>query len=81
MKVLAWVIEKGAACPDCGTRLEEWDPKKGGHRQAYAAVTFRCPGCMQSEAVWTDIHKQDHHEGIKVRLEPTIFHPQHRPKI
>lgn len=80
MKVLAWIIERAAACPDCGTRLEEWDPKKGGHRQAYQAMARVCPGCLQSEAVWEDVHKQKS-KGMKVRLEPTVFHPQYRPKI
>ncbi len=77
---MAQLLEKALACQDCGTRLGEWDPKQGGHRQAYAATTWVCPGCMQAEAVWGDIHKSGD-KGKKVRLEPTRYNPQYRPKV
>jgi hypothetical protein len=32
-------------CPDCRTRLDEWDTAKGGHQHAYVTDTVRCPGC------------------------------------
>jgi hypothetical protein len=39
-------IRNRQACPGCGTRPEEWDPKKGGHRDAYHPKPVRCPGCV-----------------------------------
>jgi hypothetical protein len=78
---MAWVIEQALKCADCGTKLEEWDPKRGGHRQAYAVKEFICPGCLQSEAVWEGIHREKSHKGKKLRLEPTQFHPDYIPKL
>lgn len=44
-KALAWRAWQRAACGECGTRLEDWDPEHGGDRNAYVADTVRCPGC------------------------------------
>jgi hypothetical protein len=45
-KAIAWVIREMKACPNCGTRGEEWDPKQGGHRRAYVAEIRGCEGCI-----------------------------------
>lgn len=42
---LWWVIHEGQTCRSCGTRPEEWDPKQGGDRHAYAARPTHCRGC------------------------------------
>lgn len=39
-------VRKQQACPHCGTRPEEWDPDKGGHRRAYLAEVQVCRGCQ-----------------------------------
>jgi hypothetical protein len=31
----------------CGTRPEEWDPEKGGSRDAYKAELGHCQGCAE----------------------------------
>lgn len=80
MKVLAWTIEQSLMCSDCRTRLDEWDPKKGGHRQAYATATYMCPGCQQAETVMEGIAKEGQSKGVKVRLERTRYHPLFVPK-
>lgn len=74
-KVLARIIEKRLQCPDCGTRRDEFDPKKGGHWQAYQATTDQCHGCRISEEAYLSATKNNDQRGIKVRLEPTKFHP------
>lgn len=42
-------MRKRQACPGCGTRPEEWDPDRGGHRHAYRAETLQCEGCLKRE--------------------------------
>jgi hypothetical protein len=37
-------------CPQCGTRAEEWDERRGGHRHAYVPTEARCRGCEVVEA-------------------------------
>lgn len=60
-------------CHNCGTRLEEWNPKEGGDRQAYVAQTYLCPGCTQIGGKYDDAMKSARKgdanpHGIKVRL-------------
>lgn len=61
----AW---KAAACPGCGTREDEWDPKRGGHRFAFVASTHRCPGCELKEMERDQIPENT--KGIKIGLIP-----------
>lgn len=42
---LSWLTWSESACPSCGTRPEEWDPKRGGDRHAYHADFTHCRGC------------------------------------
>ncbi len=44
-KAIWWQHRKACTCGSCGTRPEEWDPKLGGHRQAYAVSEQICGGC------------------------------------
>ncbi|HEY9375045.1 hypothetical protein [Streptomyces sp.] len=43
-------IWKRQECGTCGTREEEWDESRGGHRWAYVAEKRRCRGCEVREA-------------------------------
>lgn len=81
-KVLARTIEKRLQCPECGTRRDEWDPKRGGHRQAYTAISDMCHGCRISGEAYSGATKDNPNiHGIKVHLEPTVNHPQYRPSL
>ena len=68
-----WMIEQKLTCT-CGTRLEEWDPKKGGNRRAYIPQVFTCPGCAGSadalEAASKNAKASGGNHGVKVRLLP-----------
>lgn len=70
-KALAFMREKATICRDCGTRLDDWDPDKGGHRHAFVGDVQRCPGCelleQEQENVRRDMTSM---RGIKVRLKP-----------
>lgn len=48
-KALTWLLRDRSACPSCGTRPEEWDPAKGGSRDAYRADIVECRGCVERE--------------------------------
>lgn len=72
------MTEQRISCPDCGTRLEEWDPEQGGDRFAYYAKAYKCPGCRAIHTAYdaeienAKTHKNDHPymPYLKVRLEP-----------
>jgi hypothetical protein len=56
-------------CPQCGTRPDEWDPSKGGHRRAYLAEVDVCRGCQaidQRTSVLTDDQRR---RGMQVVLK------------
>ncbi len=78
--MLARHIEEATACPDCGKGQWEWDPKYGGHRQAYEVQTWICPVCRIGEAVGSDIQK-DKVNGKKMRLAKTRLHPSNNPEL
>ncbi len=63
-------------CSGCKTREDEWDPKKGGSRQAYETTTYVCPGCnlMEGEIDVAQKNKGTMN-GFKVALRPTTLHP------
>lgn len=48
-KALAWTHQQRCTCSRCGTRPEEWDPDRGGRRDAYVFVPSICPGCEPME--------------------------------
>ena len=68
-----WMVEQFLTC-SCGTRLEEWDPKKGGNRRAYIPEIFTCPGCAGGGEALEIATKQAKAtgggHGLKVRLLP-----------
>jgi len=72
-----WMRERILRCPDCGTRLDEWDPKKGGDRHAYIPQIFTCPGCAQTGILYEEETKAIRAtqgggavSGMKVKLVP-----------
>lgn len=47
-KALTFRALQAEACPNCGTRHAEWDPKEGGDRDAWVAdITRPCEGCIR----------------------------------
>lgn len=49
-KVIAYALEKGERCGQCGTAAWEWEQDSG----AYVAVRQSCPGCAHRERVRDD---------------------------
>lgn len=63
-----WVRQQ-EACPSCGTRPDEWDPEKGGHRLAYVARKRRCSGCAAKQQVEESVEPEKEGRGVHVVLE------------
>lgn len=47
-KAVWWYTRQRETC-SCGTRPDEWNEEKGGHRVAYVAKIRQCPGCVETE--------------------------------
>lgn len=67
------MVEKRTHCGDCGTRLEESDPKRGGDRDAYFPQVYICPVCKKIgdayDAATDNARKANvSTNGIKVRI-------------
>lgn len=45
-KALSWMVWQMELCAECQTRAAEWDPKQGGHRNAYVPEIRGCEGCI-----------------------------------
>lgn len=70
-KAEAYVQWRAETCDGCGTRREEWDPKRGGSRVAYIAMSDRCPGCEIKAQEWDHIHESPGKaHGVRVGLVP-----------
>jgi hypothetical protein len=48
-KAIWFYLRKRQTCQSCGTRPDEWDPEKGGHRAAYLPQIRTCQGCVVIE--------------------------------
>jgi len=62
---------KAERCSSCGTHPDEWNPRKGGDRQAYGAVEERCAGCAaleQRQESLAAAPKEDRMRGVRVVL-------------
>ena len=46
-KVRAYREWRAEVCSGCGTHASEWDPKRGGDRNAYVATLTYCQGCSR----------------------------------
>ena len=72
---MAYIMEKLERCSSCGTKKDEWDESKGGHRHAYKAETWICHGCEASEAKYAAASENMRESkvdpyGLKVHLVP-----------
>lgn len=69
-KALWHHVRERSRCDRCGTRADEWDESKGGHRHAYAAELARCRGCEVIESKREAVSKQAKQlgRGIYLRL-------------
>ncbi|GGV02463.1 hypothetical protein GCM10010211_82250 [Streptomyces albospinus] len=64
-------------CPECQTRLAEWDPQRGGDRHAYVTDTLRCPGCELIEQERDQVPTDSSGYGVKIQLLPRAEHHEH----
>ncbi|MEV4557203.1 hypothetical protein AB0K51_09410 [Kitasatospora sp. NPDC049285] len=67
-KALAWAAYQRDVCEGCGTRPQEWDPDRGGDRQAYVAQTHRCLGCEVLEMEMEQVPEGADGRGVKIGL-------------
>lgn len=67
-KMIAYKLEKGERCQLCGTAEWEWDPKQGGKKFAYEAVSKICQGCAVKDVGQEETQKLP---GSRVDLRPT----------
>lgn len=70
-KALAYAEYLKTVCPQCGTRVEEWDEELGGDEDAYRATTHRCIGCQLIADKQKQVPDGDEGHGVKVGLIPT----------
>lgn len=68
-KAIWHYVRQQEACPSCGTRAEEWDESKGGHRRAYIARKQRCYGCEARQQTEATIDPEKDGKGVHVVLE------------
>ncbi|MCK9929319.1 hypothetical protein MXD62_19405 [Frankia sp. Mgl5] len=69
-KAIAYAAYEREACPNCGTRADEWDPKQGGDASAYEAAVHTCPGCNIRGGTERQIREGDESPGRYVVLIP-----------
>lgn len=70
VKALAFAAWQREACPDCGTRPQEWVPALGGDRDAYVADYTYCPGCARLRELEKSVEDTDRARGIHLHLVP-----------
>lgn len=56
-------------CRSCGTRPDEWNPERGGDRNAYAVALGRCRGCEVMGAERTKHQDTQLGGGVYVHLQ------------
>jgi hypothetical protein len=62
-------IRERQRCPNCRTRAEEWDERRGGHRHAYIPVEARCRGCELKQGKEASMAGEDLGRGVYVELK------------
>ncbi|MFJ5734742.1 MULTISPECIES: hypothetical protein [Streptomyces] len=67
---MAWAEWQRSVCPECRTRLEEWDRTRGGDPHAYVTDTLRCPGCELIEQERDHVPQDRSGYGVKIQLLP-----------
>lgn len=63
-KALAYLRHKAQACPDCGTRQEDWDENDN----AYIGDLYHCEGCARVAQEQDNIPEGS--KGMHIRLLP-----------
>ncbi|WP_071372486.1 hypothetical protein [Streptomyces sp. MUSC 14] len=76
-KALAWAQWQRSVCPQCHTRLQDWDPEHGGDPHAYVTDTLRCPGCELIEQERDHVPADRSGYGVKIQLQPRAQHAEH----
>lgn len=66
---LLWQAHEGRRCRSCGTHPDDWDPDKGGRRDAYTAEVVVCPGCRSIDAA-RDRESETKIQGAHLMLRP-----------
>lgn len=71
-KAIWFLRRQREACGECGTRAEEWDESRGGHRHAYKYEFEHCRGCEVRKAGEAALESNRKHypKGTYVALRP-----------
>ncbi|MFJ9420682.1 hypothetical protein [Streptomyces sp. NPDC101249] len=69
-KALAYEDYLRGACPQCGTREDEWLDTEGDYQEAYVAQSHKCFGCEEIAAKQREIPDGPSGDGLKVLLMP-----------
>lgn len=67
-KALGYVRAQALVCRGCGTRMEEWDPERGGSRVAYVGESSRCLGCEVIEREKKNVEEGVNTDGMRFFL-------------
>lgn len=68
---LVWSAHESRRCPGCGTHPEDWDPAKGGSRDARHWHPEVCVGCQRKQAADADLRKdKDPTRGLGLASAP-----------
>lgn len=70
-KVAAWLEQKAALCPECGTSQDDWIDERGrrSDHPKWEAVAVRCGGCEAIAGVMADVPQGQ--RGVHVVLRPS----------
>lgn len=74
-KAIWFQVQQADTCQGCGTRPDEWDPERGGDRNAYAASVHTCRGCAvleQQREAFATAPKGTHGRGAHVVLKRRV---------
>lgn len=77
-KAIAWHVFQSEACSHCCTRAEDWDPTRGGRRDAYLAEIRDCPGCAVTESATQTLRarQEQGQAGLRLVLRPNLAGPE-----
>ncbi|MER6249384.1 hypothetical protein [Streptomyces griseorubiginosus] len=70
-KALAYEEYLRGACPQCGTREDDWADDDGEYTEAYVAVSHKCFGCEEIAMKQREIPEGRAGDGMKVLLMPS----------
>lgn len=67
---IAYERRLSSACPNCGTRKDDWlDPETGGFLDPPLVEPYiaRCPGCEESQRLWKTV-SEDRRSGARIAI-------------